>query len=99
MMHAPWDPAGPVPLPRSKGTGSFALPGDPLLPPPPHPREGKGLPASMLTASLQRGSGRRKSVGRNAMWEGAAGDLGEALDPSPSDCAPSYRAGSWQAVF
>lgn len=32
-------------------------------------------------------------------WEGAGGDLGDGLETSPADCAPSYQAESWQAMF
>lgn len=84
------------PPPQSLGTGSFALPSDPLLPPLPHPRKGKGLLASMLRASLQRESGHRKS---DVTWEGAGGAIGDVQDHAPSKRAPSYRTGSWQAVF
>lgn len=60
-----------------------------------HPILGQGR-ASLRACSELPCSRHRKS---DAMWERAAGDLGDAPDPSPSDCAPSYRAGSWQAVF
>lgn len=69
---APWDLGGTVPLPRSLVSGSLAWwacwqPGGHRLWPPPHPKEGKGLPVRVLRALLQRGSGHRKS---KAVWEG-----------------------------
>lgn len=56
------------------------------------PSLGEGLPLHCLP----RGNEHTKS---DDMWEGAGGDPGDRLETSPADCAPSYQAGSWQAVF
>lgn len=84
------------PPPQSLGTGSFALLGDPLLPPLPPPRKGKGLLASMLRASLQCASGHRKS---DVTWEGAGGAVGDVQDHAPSDHAPSTEQEAGRLCF